>query len=165
MLGCQPWTARIGDTAATREREVTDRRDVKVPYFGTVAVADGELVVQDAGTLGAQAHSVRLGPDGRATWERWVEGLRPQGATAYGTFAPSAAELGELSAWADLAWDICARPKPPKRTLTHPPSWVWCVVVRRGNEARWLADGDDAPDELRPLLDWLRRRVDRLGGS
>lgn len=137
---------------------------MKVPHFGTVAVGDGELVVQDGGTHGVQGHSLRIGPEGRATWERRLEGLRAQGSAAYGSFVPSEDELRDLASWADVAWDLCARPKPPSRPPQQ-PRWVWCVVVRRGNEARWLADGDSAPDELKPMLDWLRRRIDGLGGS
>lgn len=144
---------------------MSDRREVKVPYFGTVAVADGELVVQDGGSHGVQGHTLRIGPEGRATWERRVEGLRPQGSAGAGSFTPNEDELRDLAGWAETAWDLCARPKPPRAPSTQAPRWVWAVVVRRGNEARWLADGDHAPDELRPLLDWLRKRVDGLGGS
>lgn len=141
-----------------------DRREVKVPYFGTVAVADGELVVQDGGTHGVQGHSLRIGPEGRAQWERRLEGMRAQGSPGAGSFEPSEDELRNLAGWAETAWDLCARPKPSPRP-PKAPRWVWCVVVRRGNEARWLADGDDAPAELRPLLDWMRTRVDGLAAS
>jgi hypothetical protein len=143
---------------------VTDRRDVQVPHFGTVPVADGEIVVQDA-SVGGQGHTLRLA-DRRATWERRLnEGLQAKGSASRGNFVPSDDELRDLEHWADVAWELCARPKPPARPATHAPLWVWCVIVRRGNEARWLADGDHAPEELRPLLDWLRRRVDGQGGS
>ena len=41
-------------------------------------------------------------------------------------------------------------------------AWVWAVAVRRGGSVRRV-EGDawtGSPDELRPLLDWLRKRVD-----
>ena len=141
---------------------MSDRRLVRVPHFGDIPVADGEMVVQDNGTLGVQGHSVRIGPGGQATWEKRPEGLEAGGASAFGSFSPRADELRELSTWADTAWELCERPKPPPHLMPGPPRWVWCVLVRRGNEARWLADRDHAPEELRPLLDWLTRRVDAL---
>jgi len=138
------------------------RRLVKVPHFGDVPIADGEMVVQDDGTQGVQGHSVRIGPGGQASWEKRREGLDPGGSATFGSFSPAADELRDLSAWADVAWGLCERPKPTTRLSPAPPRWVWCVIVRRGNEARWLADRDNAPEELRPLLDWLTRRVDAL---
>jgi len=141
---------------------VPDRRLVTVPHFGDVAIADGEIVVRDAGTQGVQGHAVRVGKGGLASWERRSTGLEPDGDAVAGEFSPTDEERRDLARWADVAWRLCEGPKPPPRLTAASPRWVWCVVVRRGNEARWLTDHDNAPDELRPLLDWLTRRVDAL---
>ena len=137
-----------------------DRRIVEVPLFGQIEMADGDIFVQDGGTGGVDGHAVRVSREGQGTWE-----LRTGELDAIrGTFEPSEHERRTLATWADAAWVLCANPKPTKRISTPPPRWVWCVIVRRGNEARWLMDRDDAPEEMRPLLDWLVKRVDALAG-
>lgn len=113
------------------------------------------------GTGGVEGHAVRIEKSGQGAWELRTGEVE----TIRGTFEPDAEELRKITAWADAAWLLCERTALPTRKATPPPRWMWCVVVRRGNEARWLADRDDAPEELRPWLDWLARRVGGLAGS
>ena len=145
---------------------------VRTAMFGTLALADGEIVAWDGGTHGVAGHEVRVLPGGPARWVRRTGSFMPHGREGEGTFDLTPEERSRLSAWADAAWRLGdpARPWPARPKKGHagpppePPRWVWVVAVRRGGEAR-AVEGDSwtgNPDELAALLDWLAKRVDAL---
>jgi len=141
---------------------------MKLTFFGEVTLADGELAVMDGGTHGVQGHTVVLGPDGGAAWERRLEGMSPSGKPGSGSFRPTHEELGRLGAWSERIWELAARDVRFYPSIHHgPPRWVWAIVLRRGDETRALEGGaiprgQGAPEEARPLLDWMVERVDAL---
>jgi hypothetical protein len=140
---------------------------MKLTYFGDVTVADGALEVMDGGTHGLQGHTIAVERDGAARWERRLDGMRPSGKPGSGTFRPTDEELTRLWAWSDRIWELAAGGGSYFGSIQYgPPQWVWAIVLRRGDETRAFQGAamplGDAPDEARPLLEWMIERVDRL---
>lgn len=148
---------------------------MKLSYFGEVSIPDGALAVMDGGIHGVSGHTVVVGADGVATWERRLDSLQPIGRVGSGRFQLTAEELSRVARWRDRAWETAAGERlffSGARADQPPPvpRWVWAVVVRRGDEVRTLEGGsirptEGAPDGVRDLLEWLIRRVDGLAGN
>jgi len=138
-------------------------------YFNEIEIADGALAVMDGGTHGVQGHTVVINAGGRATWERRLEGLRPQGSPGSGSFVLGNDERALQRTWSNTVWDM-AGPSGRARFFGDisegPPRRVWAVVLRRGDEVRVVEGGKafspHSPEPLQPLLAWLVRRVDEL---
>ncbi len=148
-----------------------DPRRVKTAFFGEVETDGVALAVMDGGTHGVQGHTIVVGVDGTATWERRLDGLRPKGGAGRGGLELADDERKRIEAWSRAAWDTAG---PSGRASFFvdpsqgPPRWVWALVVCRGGEARLVEGGalvrlgGSLPAPLRPLLDWLVDRVDEL---
>jgi len=147
-----------------------DADRVKTVFFGEVETDGVALAVMDGGTHGVQGHTIVVGLDGAATWDRGLDSLRPHGRAGHGGLELKDDERRQIEGWSSAAWDAAG---PRGRTSFFldpwdgPPRWVWAAVVRRGDEVR-LVEGSAlrrqaglAPAALRPLLDWLVHRVDQ----
>ena len=147
----------------------------KTLMFGVIALEDGELVALDGGIHRAAGHTARVLPDGSGRWERRVDTMGSDRRSGSGTLTLDAGERKRLNLWADAAWKLGdpANPWPPldsganPTVVRSPPPSVWAVLIRRGDVIR-IVQGDTwigKPDELVPLLDWLRERVDAAAGG
>ncbi len=148
-----------------------DPKRVKTVFFDEVETDDVALAVMDGGTHGVQGHTIVVDSDGAATWEQRLDGLRSRGRAGRGSLQLTDDERTQLETWSRATWDVAG---PSGRATffvdpSHgPPRWVWAVVVGRGGEIR-LVEGtalgrlrQPVPAPLRPLLDWLVRRVDEV---
>ena len=135
--------------------------------FGDVSIADGAIVLMDGGIHGVQGHTLVIPGTGDATWERRLDGMQPIGKAGSGTLALAADEATRLRTWADQMWALApAGKKSYDAPIEHgPPRWVWAIVVRRGDEIRFLDGGGisspaGAPEPAAHALEWLGTRVD-----
>jgi hypothetical protein len=137
--------------------------------FGDVTIDDGAVSIMDGGIHGVQGHTIVIDRAGAATWERRLDGMQPNGKPGKGTFTPTADELAKVRAAANALWDQAASGHASFNAPIEngPPRWVWAIVIRRGDEVRYVDGGNltsptGAPAEAKPILEWLRTRVDAL---
>jgi len=161
----------VGVGFADGEAASGEPKRVKTVFFGEVETDGVALAVMDGGIHGVQGHTIVVGLDGTATWERRLDGLKPSGRAGHGGLELTGDERRQIEAWSSATWDTAG---PSGRASFFvdpwegPPRWVWAVVVRRGDEARLVEGsalgrlGGPVPPPLRALLEWLVHRVDQL---
>ena len=137
---------------------------MKTVYFGEQPPAGFVAAVMDGGTHGVPGHTIAVASDGTGRWERRVDSMAASGERGSGVLELEAAEWTRLRAWLDVAWELAGgeRARFFGPISAGPPRWVWAVAMRRAEVVRVVEGGTpgsrDGPQELAPLLEWLRAK-------